>query len=60
MYRDKVPSMSKKGFVVGVYVKYHGAYTSGFFGAYFEELLLGEMSPKKADTIIKLWNEKDE
>jgi hypothetical protein len=63
LYRDKVISVVKGRDLVGVYAKLT---TPRFLGNYDDdivipkgtELLLAEMSPSKADKIIKLWNSK--
>lgn len=47
LYRDKIISIVNSQDLVGVYVKIKN-----------KEVLLAEMSPKKADEIIKLWNKK--
>ena len=63
LYRDKVVSIAKGRELVGVYVKVPKNYwfTNKDDGMEIDvpqgqELLLAEMSPKKADAIIKLWN----
>lgn len=47
LYRDRVISIARGQDLVGVYVK---------LPKQGVELLLAEMSPEKADEIIKLWN----
>lgn len=44
--RDKIPSITKHGELVGVYIK----------NKKFGEILLIELPPKKADKLIKYWN----
>lgn len=65
LHRDKVISIVKGKDLVGVYIKAPKNYwfTSRDDGMEVDipqgqELLLAEMSPKKADRIIKLWNSK--
>jgi hypothetical protein len=64
LYRDKVVSVVRGRDLVGVYV-IAPLDANGFTkdGIGYEipagaEILLGEMSPKKADAILKLWNAK--
>lgn len=57
LYRDKVISVVKGKDLVGVYVKYPHQQVGGVFEVY-NEILLAEMSPTKANKIIKLWNTK--
>lgn len=52
IYRDKVISVVKGRGLVGVCVKIQVNHKE------WEEILLAEMSPSKADKIIKLWNSK--
>lgn len=52
LYRDKVISIVKGRDLVGIYVKIQVNHKE------YEEILLAEMSPTKADKIIKLWNNK--
>ena len=61
LYRDKVISVVRGKDLVGVYVKFNKDFLLGNYeeDGYIPkgcELVLAEMSPKKADTIIKLWN----
>lgn len=63
LYRDKVISMVKGKDLVGVYIKYPHFWEDK--ESHFErdfipekEILLAEMSPQKANEIIKLWNSK--
>jgi proteasome assembly chaperone (PAC2) family protein len=58
--RDHVISIVKGKDLVGVYVKYPHFIIDddGTSHTYSDEVLLAEMSPKKADKIIKLWNTK--
>lgn len=59
LYRDKVISIIKGRDLVGVYVKIkkeRPAPYKGLVDIYEEEMLLAEMSPAKADKIIKIWN----
>ena len=57
LYRDKILSITNKGELVGVYVIYKWEHCGkDDFG---NEILLAEMSPEKADKIIKLWNNKN-
>ena len=44
IYRDFVSSFTDKGELVGVYIMVKGV-----------EVLLGEVSPEKADELIKVW-----
>lgn len=62
--RDLIPSLTANGEKVGVYVMSwkDDGYTRE--GVEYEmpegaEILLGEMSPEKADKILKLWNSKE-
>lgn len=63
LYRDHVISMTNTGDKVGVYIKFDKDY---LFDNYDDErfiprnteITIGEMSPSKADKIIKLWNSK--
>lgn len=57
LYRDKVVSIVRGKDLVGVYVKYPHTIVGGVFEVK-KEVLLAEMSPAKADKIIKLWNSK--
>lgn len=54
LHRDKVVSVVRGRDLVGVYVKV--GEDELFNRAPAMEILLAEMSPKKADAIIKLWN----
>lgn len=61
--RDKVISIVKGRDLVGLYVKFEKDVISGNYIEDSEmviprgtELLLAEMSPTKADKIIKIWN----
>lgn len=59
--RDLIPSMTRNGFKVGVYVNLSsdlllGDYEEDGYIPKGTEILLAEMSPAKADAIIKLWN----
>lgn len=56
LYRDKVISRVKGKDLVGVYIKLKE--DELFNRSPAMDLLLAEMSPKKADAIIKLWNSK--
>jgi hypothetical protein len=61
LHRDCVQSMTPNGVKVGVYVKLEkdlllGNYEEDGFVSKGTEILLAEMSPSKADKIIKLWN----
>jgi len=57
LHRDKVVSVVGGKDLVGVYINYpHFAQdTDGTIGKYFDDVLLAEVSPAKADEIIKLW-----
>jgi hypothetical protein len=55
LYRDKVISVVRGKDLVGVYVKYPH-WEAEEPREYWDEVLLAEMSPEKADKIIKLWN----
>lgn len=62
-YRDKIVSIVKGKELVGVYIKYshtkHNSKKSDMFqDGFYHDLLLAEMSPTKANEIIKLWNSK--
>lgn len=54
LHRDKVVSIVKGKSLVGIYI----LTDIGRFSKRGTELLLAEMSPAKADKIIKLWNGK--
>lgn len=56
LYRDKIPSMTKNGFKVGIYIKLKKDELYNRSPA--TEILLIETTPKKADEIIKIWNNK--
>lgn len=58
LYRDKVVSVVRGRDLVGVYIKYPHINCEGDSKTYYSVLLLAEMSPTKADKIIKLWNSK--
>lgn len=60
LQRDKVISVVRGKDLVGVYVKYPHFKAKGLKPIdWFEaDVLLAEMSPDKADKIIKLWNNK--
>ena len=59
LYKDKVISIMKDKDLVGVYINVKkGKYVCGVKLARQGEILLAEMSPEKADKIIKLWNSK--
>jgi len=60
LQRDKIISIVKGRQLVGVYVKYPHFIIDddGTARNYNGEVLLAEMSPIKADKIIKLWNAK--
>lgn len=63
LYRDRVISIVRGKDLVGVYVKIdkkvlYGNYEEDGFIPRGTQILLGEMSPEKADKIIKLWNSK--
>ena len=56
LYRDKIPSLTKNGQKVGIYIKLK---EDELFNRSPEtEILLTEISPEKADKIIKLYNSK--
>ena len=63
LYRDKVISIVKGKDRVGIYIKFNKDY---LFDNYDDEryipkgteIVLAEMSPEKADKILKLWNNK--
>lgn len=66
LYRDKVQSATRDGFKVGVYIKPTDKQANeiisceGLDNIWLKnvEILLAEMSPEKADKIIKIWNER--
>jgi hypothetical protein len=63
LHRDKVVSVVRGKDLVGVYImfphfKVRDERGVSKRGEYDIELLLAEMSPAKADKIIKIWNNK--
>ena len=56
LYRDKIPSITKNGFKVGIYVKFT---EDELYNRSPEiDILLAETTPEKADKIISIWNNK--
>lgn len=58
LHRDKIPTIHKGKELVGVYVKIQCPCPELNCECLKYPIILAEMSPSKADAIIKLWNSK--